>query len=553
MPLLSSGSNVVASYDEGKITAADVAERLDEPSFLAEANQNAPAGVATSDHEKIARHIAALRILVNAAVQRGFAKGPGWQFESRLVEQRVLTDALGEETRRQVSVSEQEVADQLATNRFVLLGFDVVEAGRIGISATKQGDKALERAKEALAQIRGGKDFASVAKEYSDLDPSLAQTTSYPANYWGKQNGLTLGALGERKVSDPLPVEDGFELVELKRIHLRDNPSPEQAKSSLRLTLTETTVAQRIAELMKAADGAFPFVPAPAPSALNSQPATNAVLLQCGQFAITREDVRGFTAQRGVPDLDEQKALEIIQQENTYQIQMGELARSMGYGQRPEVRKALRYALDKELAEKARRVLLPEFAGTLTFDETRIRDAYDSKFTATFEPQIQYDVLVVPIGAPANAKPEEREVAVSNAQAKAEALIRRIQDGTRFDSLVSEPGVQFMGSQSRTVREGSALFPLVSSLKSGEVAAQPYEDFGGFCVLRVNKYEERRKMPYDLAKNYIVQDFRAQALGDLRRDFESVLLNKHHFTFGPPAAAAPTRPPESAAAGRTNS
>ena len=552
--LLTSGSNVVAFYDEGKITAADVAERLAEPAFLADASQNAPADAATSDNEKIARHLAALRILVNAAVQRGFAKGLGWQFESRLVEQRVLADALGEETRRQVSVSEQEVADQLATNRFVLLGFDVVEAGRIGISAKKHGDKAPERAKAALAQIRRGKDFAAVAKEYSDLDPGLAQTTSYPANYWGKQNGLALGALGEGKVSDPLPVEDGFELVELKRIHLRDNPSPEQAKSSLRLTLTETTVAQRIADLMKAADGAFPFVPAPppSPSTLNSQPSTNAVLLQCGQFAITREDVRGFTAQRGVPDLAEQKALEIIQQENAYQIQMGELARSMGFGQRPEVQKALRYALDKELAEKARRVLLPEFAGTLTFDENRIREAYDSKFTATFEPQIQYDVLVVPIGAPANAKPEEREAAVSNAQAKAEALIRRVQEGTRFDSLVGEPGVQFMGGQSRTVREGSALFPIVSNLKSGEVAAQPYEDFGGFCVLRVNKYEERRKMPYDLAKNYIVQDFRTQALGDLRRNFESVLLTRHHFTFGPPAAAARTGPSESAAAGKTN-
>jgi hypothetical protein len=505
-PLPASGSNTLATYDEGKITAADVAQRLDEPAFLADANENVPSGAVMDNNERVARHLAALRLLVSEAARRGFAKGPGWQFESRLIEQRVLADALAEETRHQVSVSDQEAANQYATNRFVVLGFDVVEAGRIGISAKKYGDKALDRAKEALAQIRGGKDFAAVAREYSNLDPGLAQPTSYPANFWGRPNGLALGALGEGKVSDPLPVPDGFELVKLERIHLRDNPSPEQAKNSLRLTLTETAISQHIAELAQAAAGAFPFVvtPPPSPSTLNPQPATNSLLLQCGQFTVTKEDVRGWAAQRGVPDFDEQKALDIIQQENGYQIQMGELARSMGFGQRPEVQKALRYALDKELADKARRVLLPEFAATLTFDDSRIRALYDSKFTASFDPQIQYDLLVVRIDAPANARPEEREAAVSNAQAKAEALIRRIHDGTRFDSLAGEAGVQLMTGQSRTVNESSALFPLVSGLKSGDVAPQPYEDFGGFCVLRVNQYEPRRKMPYDLAKNYIL-------------------------------------------------
>ena len=108
-----------------------------------------------------------------------------------------------------------------------------------------------------------------------------------------------------------------------------------------------------------------------------------------------------------------------------------------------------------------------------------------------------------------------------------------------------------MSGQSRTVSEGSALAPLVAGLKAGEVAAEPYEDFGGYCVVRVSKYEPRRKMPYELARNYIIQDFRTEGLGDLRKDFESVLLNKHHFAFGPPPMAR-SHDSSSAATGKTN-
>jgi hypothetical protein len=59
-------------------------------------------------------------------------------------------------------------------------------------------------------------------------------------------------------------------------------------------------------------------------------------------------------------------------------------------------------------------------------------------------------------------------------------------------------------------------------------------------------------MPYELAKNYIVQDFRTEGLDDLRKNFEPVLLNKHHFTFGPPATAR-TRDSASSVTGKTNS
>jgi parvulin-like peptidyl-prolyl isomerase len=545
----SASSAVVASYDGGKITAADIAERREEPMFLMDANQNAPANAAISADEKIARHLAAMRILVNTAVERGFAKRPDWPLETKLIEQRVLAEALASETREQAFVSDKEFEDQYATNRFKLLGFDSVEARRIGISAAKHGAKALERAKAALKLIRAGKDFGAVARDYSDLDPKTAEKESYPANFWGRPAGLSLAEVGEGNVSEPIETSYGFELVKVEHITIRGNPTPEQAKADLRLMLRELSAGERLEQMAKGAMETFPLLEGKAAVAATGNE-TNPVVLRCGLFSLTREDVHGLAVQRGVPEMTDDKMLEIIKQENG-QIQLGELARSMGYGQRPAVQKALRYQLDKHLADQARTALLPELAAAMSFDESRIRDAYEKKFTATFDPLLEYDLLLIPLGVPANATPEQRESARTNAQARAEALIKRIQDGASFDSIAHEPGLQLMAGQSRVVREGSALFPLVTGLKPGEVAKEPYEDFGGLCLIRVNKYEPRRKMPYDLARNYIINDFRTEALGELRANFEPALLTKYHFALGAPPAV-PAQSPESAAAGKTN-
>jgi hypothetical protein len=548
-------TNAIATYDGGSITAGEVAEYIGEPHFSADADQNAPPNAAIGQDEKLARHLAALRILVNAARQKGLA-GAGWRVEVKLIEQGVLAQALTDEIRRGVIVSDQEVNEQYGTNRFKLLGFQTVEAGRIGISAKKHGDKALERAKEALALIRGGQDFAAMATQYSDLEPKLAQKETYPADFWGKPGGMVLAELGEGKVSDPLPVPDGFELVKVERIYLKDNPGPEEAKVKLHVMLNELAAEERLGEMSRSAEIAFPLVAAqtnpPPSSTLNLQPSTNVVLLRCGQFALTKEDIRAFARQRWLHEADEQALPENLKQEYGYQMQMGELARSMGFDKRPNVQKALHYELDKQLAAKAQTALLPELAAGLTFEEGRIRKAYDETFTATFDALLQYDMLVVPMGVPPNATAEEREAARTNALAKAQDVIRQVQGGAGFDQVAaSDPSWRLMRGQSRVVPDSSALAPLVAGLNPGEVAAQPYEDFGGYGVIRVSKYEPRRKMPYEIARNYILDSFRNEALPDLRKNFETVLLNKYHFAYGP-SAAARLRDSASAATGKTN-
>src|ERR1039458_8196451 len=94
-------TNAIATYDGGSITAGDVAEYLDEPHFLMDADQNARPNAAIGQEEKLARHLAALRILVKAARQKGLA-GAGWRVEVKLIEQGVLAQALTDEIRRGV-------------------------------------------------------------------------------------------------------------------------------------------------------------------------------------------------------------------------------------------------------------------------------------------------------------------------------------------------------------------------------------------------------------------------------------------------------------------
>ena len=565
-PNAAGDTNAVATYDGGKITGAELAVRLEEPRFVTDAEQSAAANTRTSQKEKVARHIAALRILVEAARQKGFDKAPGWALEVKLTEQGTLAQALTDDIRRQAFVGEKEVADEYETNRFEFLTIETFDARRIGISAKKHGAQALDRAKEALGLLRNGQEFAAVAKQYSDLEPNAAERRNYPANTWGKTAGLGLAALGEGKVSAPLTVDDGFELVKVEGIHVGGNPGAEEAKAQILRVMFEKRVAERIDQMMKAAEQAIAFVPgnldswpgdkgphsggqAGTPGAQAGTPAplreggTNAVALRCGQFAVTREELRGFAEARGVPDLEPQKLIQIIQQEYGYQIQFGEVARSMGLLLRPEVQRACLYELEKQLALKARQRLEREFAATTSFPEERLRDDYEKKFTATFQPLLQYDVLVVPLRVAANASTEERQAAVSNTTARAQELIKRAQEGASFNTLAAgDSSLQVMTGQSRAVPEGSGLYPLVAGLKAGAVAAEPYEDFGGFCVLRVNKYEARRKMPFDLAKAYLLEGLRNEALAEIRRDFQTFLLNKYHFVFGPAAERAGAEP-----------
>ncbi|MCU0661028.1 MAG: peptidylprolyl isomerase [Myxococcota bacterium] len=85
---------------------------------------------------------------------------------------------------------------------------------------------ALTRAKEALAKIRGGADFAAVAKEYSDC-PSKEQggdLGSFPAGRMIPEFSKALIGMKEGEISEPVETAFGYHVIKcnaVKEAHAR--------------------------------------------------------------------------------------------------------------------------------------------------------------------------------------------------------------------------------------------------------------------------------------------------------------------------------------------
>ncbi len=509
------------------------------PAFHMDAEVNGPLDILMSGKEKAARHLAALRILAEHAHKAGLTTNAAWLAEAKLIEEGALARALTDQTRwdtQSTIATDEQAAAFYESNKFDLFPIQSVEARRMGFSAQKHGAEALTRARQASALLRAGKDFGEVAAQFSDLDAKAAQSDVYSSDILGKRGELKHQGWGEGKVTEPMAVADGYEIYRIERVNLNGDPDLQQGRQKARTVMAEGAVNERMEQLMKAAATAFPFFTSG--QTVSAQPA----ILACGQFALSHADAVALAQARGLPAGDDARVAEMVRNEAGEQIQLGELARGMDYGKRPEFQLALRYELDKELGEKAKNLLMPQFLADMTFSEERLRESYDKNFTATVDAQLEYDALVVPLRVAPGATPEERQNAVSNATAMAEGLIKKAQEGASLESLLAaDAGLQWLPRQSRVVNEGSALQSLVAGLKEGQVVSRPYEDFGGYCVLRVTHFEPRHKMPYEVARNYIAESFRNEAVTDLRRQFEAVLLKKHHFAFDPApgGAAAP--------------
>jgi peptidyl-prolyl cis-trans isomerase SurA len=92
------------------------------------------------------------------------------------------------------------------------------------ISRTKE--EALVRAKEALAKIRGGADFGTVAKEYSDC-PSKENNGdlgTFPAGRMIPEFSKALVGMKNGEISEPVETDFGYHVIkrnELKEVHAR--------------------------------------------------------------------------------------------------------------------------------------------------------------------------------------------------------------------------------------------------------------------------------------------------------------------------------------------
>ena len=585
--------DAVAIYDGGHVAAKDVTQCLadescrryvevcpDGPCPGAPPETADPARRHIDNIEKGARGLAVLQILLQTAEERKLDQTPEYRLECKFAEQRVLADDLWEslqEEARGILLTEEDITREIDTNRFAYVRASAIRAQRILISPDRHGDKAQERAAEALKLLRAGQDFTRVAARFTD-DPESVTSRMYSLDQWGtKDNVRDLLNLDPGQVSDILETSRGLEIIRMEEIVLARDFSIDEARQAARREIEYRRAKQRMAELMEKAQHTFPMlvgeallkdleaetrsetsirpadqtVPVAAeherqspeintaadPLASDESPRPHEVaqpFLKCGRFILTEADTRLMAQQRAANPMSDLELMAKIEAESGDMIRTAELSRQLGYDQLPEVQKRIRFARDRILAHHARLRLISEWLSRREFEEERIEQYYEQEWTATIDPLLDYDALIVLVPYDENKTEQERQETLEQARERANELIALANSGASLEQLhASYPNTQLLLEQKRVVMEDSDLDHLLANVPAGTVLPQPYRDMGGWCVIRMTDYQPRQKTPYDMAKHYVVDLLRREVENELRSDFNTHLLTEKRFRLNP--------------------
>ena len=115
---------------------------------------------------------------------------------------------------------------------------------------------ALAEAEQAIADLAGGADFATLAQERSD-GPSGPRggelgwfgTGAMVAPFEEAVVALEVGA-----ISEPVETQFGWHVIKLNDTRIKDAPSIEQVRGELQESIQAATIESRVAELEEGAD-----------------------------------------------------------------------------------------------------------------------------------------------------------------------------------------------------------------------------------------------------------------------------------------------------------
>ncbi len=583
--------DAVAIYDGGHITAKDVTQCLADASCRSYVDicpncPRPPGSPATIDPlrpnahsiEQTARGLAALRILLQTAEERKLDQTPEYRLECKFAEQRVLADDLWEslqEEARGILLTEEDLNREIDANRFAYVRATGIRAQRILISQDRHGDEAQERATEALKLLLAGQDFAGVASRFTDAPDSVTSRT-YDLQEWGSKDNLrNLLNLDAGQVSGILETSQGLEIIRMEEIVLAHDFSMDEARQAARREIEYRRAKQRMAELMEKARLTFPMLVGEAlqkeleaekRSEASIRPADQAVpvkaehekqsreintaaeplasdesprpddvarpVLKCGRFILTEAEARLMAQQRATNPMNDLELLAKIEAELGDMIRTAELSRQVGYDRTPEAQKRIRFTHDRILAHHARLSLIPEWLSQLEFEEEQIEQHYEREWTATIDPLLDYDALIVLVPYDDSKTQQERQETLEQARERANELIALANSGASLEQLHAfYPDTELLLEQKRVVMEDSDLDHLLANVPSGTVLPQPYRDMGGWCVIRMTDYQPRQKTPYDMAKPYVVDSLKREIERDFRQDFASHLLRNARFVL----------------------
>lgn len=289
---------------------------------------------------------------------------------------------------------------------------------------------------------------------------------------------------------------------------------------------------EALAELIKTAAAKYAVQVDDKPLAADTEAADAA--LTCGTFTLTQADIAalGRLWRRTLPSCAYIQNIPIY---NAETISLAQLARSKGYGDSAAGKAAVaqyRAKLrDDTLAEITREKLLREWLESYTPPEADIKAYYDNEWTGMADPLLEYDALVVPVRTVPGATDAQRNRARDAAKQKAQMLIEEISRGKSFAELkAADSDLQIMHGEKRVVREETPLFGAIAQVAEGGVLSEPYEDFGGFCVMKVRSKAPRRKLPLQFVRGAIIGDLKFRYNRSLHNDVNETILQRYRFS-----------------------
>ncbi|HBA87348.1 MAG TPA: peptidylprolyl isomerase [Geobacter sp.] len=181
------------------------------------------------------------------------------QYRVQLKEQLERLRLMSQEVRSKIQVGEREMREYYEANRANYGGSETFHARHIFFKVDKKGGpedlaKAQALANSVLAQARAGKDFAELAKQYSQ-DPAAAKDGgdlgSFRKSDMLPEIGDTVAALKPGEVSSLVTSPAGIHIIKLEERKQETGKPFEEVKDSIEELLYKKKSDERFAQWLK--------------------------------------------------------------------------------------------------------------------------------------------------------------------------------------------------------------------------------------------------------------------------------------------------------------
>jgi peptidyl-prolyl cis-trans isomerase C len=235
------GDPVVAKVNGAEIrqSEVDVAE--------AEVGTNLPGNTPEAKRDALIAYLVDINLLAQAAEQKKMTQQPGFERKMELARKRVLMEAIMEQAVKDAA-SEAEMKKLYDESVKKMTPQEEVRASHILVETE-------EKAKELVAQLNKGADFAKLAKENSK-DPGSADGGDL--GYFTKDQMVPEFAeaafkLDKGKISDPVKSQFGFHIIKVEDKRKQPAPAFADVKPQLEQFLGRKAQAELVAKLREGA------------------------------------------------------------------------------------------------------------------------------------------------------------------------------------------------------------------------------------------------------------------------------------------------------------